>query len=568
VGAERNQAQISSSENRRRDVDTDRATFCQLVQRAAAESESYVNALGEPHPFISRFLSFIGWSARSLQDFIVERNGQAERGLISGTQTTPRIQKITHKIWLTSTDQPHPPPTDYLDAYFEMCESQPADWTHMFWSNSAVVLQLVSALAVNGGARVFALNIDMMALGPIEGTLRRLIADRKFVLAADVLKFVVLGAYGGIYSDMGFRFDELILQIALQSDCTFLLASNMFFQTSFLSLAKGSLLSSVFLGILNNPEALSIEYAADESKAVTAGTEVHTFCGLGYTACALLFMPPTARIFAFAESSSHKRWTAQQSWYGDKPKFGNVLISDTEPSVLRAEKYQEFASAASQGMRTINADGRLTEMARILFKLCQYFQGSPSRLSKLLSYGGSDKCGGWHNYGYVYSAFLSIFARQGCTLMEVGDAASLWGSTDSGAPSSSGGSIRVWKEYLSASTFGVDIDRALAETFDLSRPVVVNQSERTTIRQELSCRQYDVIIDNGIHSFEASTLLMEAAQDHLAASGLYVVEAVPVTDIDRWEVHLARTKRPAFIMSFPSDVNRQDNCLVLAINSD
>src|ERR1019366_8635508 len=200
-------------------------------------------------------------------------------------------------------------------------------------------LRHVSDLALSTEAKILVLNIDNMHLGPIENTMRRLIDARKLVLAADVLKFVILHRYGGIYSDLGICFDESILEIASAADFTFILASNMFFQTSWISLARGSLLSSVFLGILNNPEAFSMEYALDEPRTVSAGTEVHTFCGLGYTTCALLFMPRAATCFAFPPHSRHLTWRSQQSWYGNAPKYGNALIGDTIPTIIQRERY-------------------------------------------------------------------------------------------------------------------------------------------------------------------------------------------------------------------------------------
>jgi SAM-dependent methyltransferase len=550
-----------------------RAQLHHLVQSFSAEAESFIEGLGEPHPFIARLLRSMDWRPKDFKDFVIRKHAQFERSFVEDHNSLPacgqpRIQKLTHKIWLTSAEGPHLPPAEYLASYFAMCKGQPAEWTHFFWSNSTEVLRHVSELAIADDAKIHALDTHSLQQGPIATTLGRLIGDRKFVLAADVLKFVVLDRHGGIYSDMGIHFDDDMLEIAVAADFGFLLASNMFFQTSWISLAKGSLLSTAFLGILNNPEAFSADYALDRSRTVSAGTEVHTFAGLGYTVCALLFMPSNAKMFAFPQSSAHLTWRAQQSWYGDAPKHGNVLINETQPSVMREERYAAFSSDARQRLRTFNANGRLNEMARIVIKLFDYFQANPTSLSERLAYNGSDKVGAWHNYGYLYTFLLGIFVDRGCALLEIGDALSLWGKLNASDRSlARGGAIQVWKEYLGASTFGVEIERSEKREFPLSQPVLINGADRVTLEEQLARQHYDVIIDNGPHYFEATVSLLESALARLRASGVYVIEAVPLSDIERWEAYLSAAKLTALLAFLPHPLNESDNCLIAIFNT-
>jgi hypothetical protein len=547
------------------------AQFLAFLQALSVDAKTYIDRLGAPHPFIERLLHTIGWKKRDFLDLVLQKHARLvdecrSPKMRSDSHGASRIPTFCHKIWLTSNDDPHLPPADLLDAYLSMCKAHPAAWSQFFWTNDAHVLRHVSSRALAEGAKVLVLNIDGLVIGAIETTLRKLIADRKFVLAADVLKFVVLDRYGGIYSDLGVFYDAEIVDVASRADYTFLLASNVFFQTSWVSLAKGSLLSTVFLGVMNNPEILGAEYALDESGTVNAGTEVHTFAGLGFTTCALLFLPPGATCFAFPENLRQLRWRGQQSWYGDAPKFGNALINASMPSIFTQDKYAAFACAANTRLRTVNATGRLTEMAKIVAGLSEYFQRYPTRLCDALAYDRSDKVGGWHNYGYVYSFLMEIFAHRGCTILEVGDASSLWGTMCSGnTESSSGGSVRAWTEYLGAVTFGVQIDRSSAVGFSLEHPLLINQHERVALRDQLRRNEYDVIIDNGFHGFEPGVCLFEAAFGHLSASGIYVVEAVPLSDFGRWQAYFGASGKTAVMMSFPSDVNFQDNALVIAL---
>jgi hypothetical protein len=162
---------------------------------------------------------------------------------------------------------------------------------------------------------------------------------------------------------------------------------------------------------------------------------------------------------------------------------------------------------------------------------------------------------------------MEIFARRHCTILEVGDASSLWGKPCSGNTGfSSGGSVRAWKEYLEAVTFGAEIDRSLGHGFSLEQPLLINEHERLALRDQLSRHEYDAIIDNGFHGFEPGVSLFEAAFGHLSASGIYVVEAVPLSDFGRWEAYLGASGRTAVMMSFPNDFNHQDNALVIVLN--
>jgi hypothetical protein len=338
----------------------------------------------------------------------------------------------------------------------------------------------------------------------------------------------------------------------------------MFFQTSWVSLAKGSFLSSVFLAVMNNPEVFSIDYALDESKTINAGTELHTFAGLGYTTCALLFMPRNASCFTFPENLDQLRWKGQQSWYGDAPKYGNALINKSTPSIFEQQRYAMFASQATERLLTINANGRFIEMAKLIVNLFEYYQRKPTPFCHCLSYNGSDKIGGWHNYGYVYFFLLNAFARRGCTILEVGDASSLWGRPRTGnSQCSVGGSIRAWREYMGAEAFGAEIDRSRAAALALDQAVQVNDDGPITLREQLDRHQYDFIIDNGIHNFEWSVSLLEAAFGRLSAAGIYMIEAVPANNVDRWHAYLRESGNVALIMKIPNELNRQDNCLVI-----
>jgi hypothetical protein len=527
---------------------------------------AYLEDVKEPHSFIRRFLSTVGWSSQDFIDFIRRRQDAFVSRIENENLTNPpldyeSIQQNCHKIWLTAPSQPHLPPSDYLIAYFKMCKAHPLEWTHFFWTNSDDVARYLEFQASAAGAKILVQNINSLQLGKIEKTLQALIADQKFVLAADIMKFVVLDRFGGIYSDLGICFDNAILSLVSAASYTFILAPNMFFQTSWISCRKGSHLSRVFLGILNNPEVFSRSYALEEANEVTAGTEVHTFCGLGYTACVLLFLPTEAPIIVFPPHSPHLTWRSQQSWYGTVAKHGNALIRNSKPSVVSLRKYLEYEDLASSRISVINCNGMIQEKVNVIAKLFDYFQNSGDPLCRYFAYYGSLKCSSWHNYGCVFFLIMEGLSAKRISILEISDARELWGSSANGEKEF-GGSVRAFEAHFGASVSGIEINRSQQNSFSLNSTVVINRSHETSLSEHLSRHHYDVIIDNGIHQFDKSLMVLELGLSKLNPSGIYFIEAVPTADIPRWKEYFFEKNFGAAIFSLPKEENTVDNCVI------
>jgi hypothetical protein len=540
-----------------------------LYLSLSTSTEDSIQNLREPHPFIANFLGHIGWDKNTFIDFIRRKhidvlNDLFNRPLDTSLEPQSPFPKYCHKIWLTSQDDPRYPPEDYLPPYFSMCRSHPPDWTHYFWTNSAAVAHHIEEQALKVGAKILVQNINFLSLGPVDSTLQALISHRKFVLAADVLKFAILDRFGGIYSDLGICFDEAILAIASSSDYTFVLAGNVFFQTSWISLHAGSLLSTLFLAILNNPEVFSSEYALDASQKVSSGSEVHTFAGLGYTACALLFMPKSATAFIFPPHSSHFTWRSQQSWFGDTPKHGNVLISDTDPTIVTQDNYLAFSETLRETTTVIGNDRYVNEKLGIISKLFKHFTGHPPLLCRQLTYNTSDKLDNWHNYGYIYHYLLSSFPHRRCKLLEIGDSRGLWGRTKiENGVISLGGSMGAWGTFLNNPLLhGVEIERK-NHKLSLSESVFVNESYYSSLEKLLAEHRYDIVIDNGIHTFENAVLILGAAFPRLSAGGYYIIEAVPAKDIPTWRGFFDAADYTGAILNLPNPENVFDNCIII-----
>ena len=140
-----------------------------------------------------------------------------------------------------------------------------------------------------------------------------------------------------------------------------------------------------------------------------------------------------------------------------------------------------------------------------------------------------------------------------------------------GARGRPGASLRVWRDYFpNAEIYGADIDRDILFTDDRIRTFHVDQSDAGSVQalwQQVGPVTFDLMIDDGLHSFEAGVCLFEHSIDRLAPGGLYVIEDVTWQDMGRYRAHFARSPRPvSFVNLLRPNQRIGDNSLVMIRN--
>jgi SAM-dependent methyltransferase len=152
---------------------------------------------------------------------------------------------------------------------------------------------------------------------------------------------------------------------------------------------------------------------------------------------------------------------------------------------------------------------------------------------------GSDK-GRLNNYTPLYSALFKARCEQPLRVFELG-----LGTNNPDAPSnmgvfgSPGASLRGWQElFPHALVYGADIDRAILFQEDRIKTFYCDQLDRSSIRELWSRPDLqggmDIIIEDGLHTFEANVFFLEESLDHLRPGGIYVAEDIMWSDADRW----------------------------------
>jgi hypothetical protein len=199
----------------------------------------------------------------------------------------------------------------------------------------------------------------------------------------------------------------------------------------------------------------------------------------------------------------------------------------------------------------------------------------PTDLCRIMTTFGSDKASGRHNYTTVYSKLFARLRSQRVRLFELGlgtnnpNLVSTMGET--GRP---GASLRGWAEFFPAGEIaGADIDEAILFTDDRIRTFYCDQLDRMSIDRMWAhaplSSEFDVVIEDGLHTFEANVSFIEGSLHKVRKGGYYIVEDVRADDLPRWREQLQTRYSTSYsdfsfcLVSLPWLFNTSDNILLV-----
>lgn len=194
----------------------------------------------------------------------------------------------------------------------------------------------------------------------------------------------------------------------------------------------------------------------------------------------------------------------------------------------------------------------------------------PTPLCEIMGRHGSDKghmeiTRTWHNYTTFYYQLFKDMKDQPIRLFELGLGPFLLGH--------SGASLRGWYEFFPyACIFGADIDTdALFQTnrittfyCDQTNPEIIQTMWNMPILQD----PFDIIIEDGLHAFEANVCFFENSIHKVKPKGYYVIEDIAkheeplfIEKIKQWETMYPNCLFK--LIPIPSDCNFYDNELLV-----
>lgn len=200
---------------------------------------------------------------------------------------------------------------------------------------------------------------------------------------------------------------------------------------------------------------------------------------------------------------------------------------------------------------------------------------APTKLCRLMTRLGSDKGQGLHNYTTIYSVLFGKFQDQPIRVFELGLGTNNPEITSSmGVNARPGASLRGWRElFPHALVYGADIDRDILFEEDRIKTFYCDQLDGVAIRdlwsQPVLQGGMDIIIDDGLHTFESNVSFLDGSFERLRPGGLYVIEDICQETIVRWHkqietIYLKRFPNDEFaFVELPNSYNEENNNLLI-----
>jgi hypothetical protein len=200
----------------------------------------------------------------------------------------------------------------------------------------------------------------------------------------------------------------------------------------------------------------------------------------------------------------------------------------------------------------------------------------PTEMCRVMTWHGSDKGHVRHNYTTVYSSLFGPLRNRDLRIFELGLGTNnprlVSSMGDLGRP---GASLRGWRDlFPQAMIFGADVDRDVL--FDSSRihTFYCDQLDSSAIRELWSQPELrggmDIIIDDGLHTFEGNVSFLTGSIHQLRPGGIYIVEDILEETVPKWHEYLATVAAQNYgdfefvFTSLANSTNRYDNNLLLA----
>jgi len=193
-----------------------------------------------------------------------------------------------------------------------------------------------------------------------------------------------------------------------------------------------------------------------------------------------------------------------------------------------------------------------------------------SRLTKLMNLHGSDKGGknNHHNYSEYYSELFFNKRKEIKNFLEIG-----LGTNNVNMASNMGiegvplASLRAWRDYFeNANIYGADIDRDILTDEDRIKTFFVDQTDPEAINllfKKIGVDQFDVILEDGLHEYNANICFFENSIKYLNNNGIYIIEDVYYKDKEKFIKYFKNSNYNYAVIDIFHEKNIANNCVVI-----
>jgi FkbM family methyltransferase len=177
-----------------------------------------------------------------------------------------------------------------------------------------------------------------------------------------------------------------------------------------------------------------------------------------------------------------------------------------------------------------------------------------TELCDIMDKHGSDKASKptWvdylgHNYTRYYSQLFEEIRHDNIKIFELG-----LGTNNVNIPSNMGSlctpgaSLRGWKEYFTnGEIYGADIDKKILFNDERIKTFYCDQTNNDDIQKMWGSinQNFDIIIDDGLHQFDANLNFLKNSIHLLNVNGFYIVEDVINNELELWKNEIENLKK-------------------------
>ena len=129
-----------------------------------------------------------------------------------------------------------------------------------------------------------------------------------------------------------------------------------------------------------------------------------------------------------------------------------------------------------------------------------------------------------HNYTFIYNGLFHKYKNENITIFELGVGVPL-------CMGSWAGSLLGWKEYFpNSQIYSADIDKEYLYNDDRIKSFFVDCEDENSIKSmfdtNLKNNKFDIIIDDGPHTYTSNILFYKKTIEKLKDGGIYIIEDV------------------------------------------
>ena len=213
-------------------------------------------------------------------------------------------------------------------------------------------------------------------------------------------------------------------------------------------------------------------------------------------------------------------------------------------------------------------------------KIVARYNQSGNFLAELFYKYGSDKGGpssaphpttGWqpHSYSDFYEMIFRLSRHEVRKVFECGIGTNNPEILSSmGVRGIPGASLRAWRDYFpNAIVIGADIDSKILFSENRIKTYCIDQTNPESINnfwKQLDLIDFDIVIDDGLHLFEAGKTLFENSIRFLRDDGIYIIEDILQSDKQRYMQFFEGSCHDVyFIDLIRPNINLLDNSLIM-----